>query len=59
MGLREGAKVKEEKKNNAPPEKEANHKIEQRPTYQEWVDALLADPTLKTIYEKEVAKRKK
>lgn len=58
MGLGQGAKVKEEK-NIAPTEKESNHKVEKTLTYQEWVDSLLADPTLKTIYEKEVAKRKK
>lgn len=58
MGPGHGAKVKEEK-NIAPATKEATHKVEKGLTYQEWVDSLLADPTLKTIYEKEVAKRKK
>ncbi len=58
MRIGQGAKVKEEK-NIAPPEKEPTHKREKVLTYQEWVDSLLVNPTLKTIYEKETAKRKK
>lgn len=58
MWSRQEAKVKEEKNREAT-EKELTHKAEKVLTYQEWVDSLLADPTLKTIYEKETAKRKK